>query len=242
MILLLSWLRRKIMKSNLYYIEHILDDLYRKGYTKFLTRKELMDIKRKLRKNAFFIYELYEDSSKVILYQKEVPTICLVKIVCKGLLRHQDIMGAIFSLGIHEDTFGDIVFYRDSFYLFLLPYMVEYFTYHLVHIRNQEVRLEKVDLSISNYFKQEYMIKEFIVSSLRIDNVVSTIVKDSRRGVLEKFKNKEVLLNYEEEIKPTRLLKVGDVFSIRRLGKYKFDKILKETKKGGYVILIFMYV
>lgn len=230
------------MKTNNYNIEHIVDCLYNKGYTCFLTRKELMLVQGKLYKNEYKIYELFTESSKVILYKKMAPEIKLFKIVTSGVLRHQDIMGTIFSLGIKEETFGDIVKYKNEFYIFLLPHLVDYFKYNLTSIRNNKVELEEVDVELAREFKQDYVEKEYIVSSLRIDNVVSTIINVSRNEVMLKFRDKEVALNYDDEVKPTRILKIGDFFSIRRYGKYKFEEILKETKKGGYIIKVLYYV
>lgn len=229
------------MKSNNYNIEKIIDSLYNKGYTNFLTGKDLMQVKSKLSKNEYKIYEPFEECSKVILYKKTIPDIKIYKIVSKVELRHQDILGTIFSLGLKEDTFGDITKYQDSFYIFLLPHLVDYFKYNLVEIKNNKIELVEEDISITDNFKQEYIIKEYIVSSLRIDNVISTITNNSRNQVLDKFLNKEILLNYEEDIKPTRTLRENDIFSIRKYGKYKFSKIIKTTKKGGLIIEVLQY-
>ena len=122
-----------------------------------------------------------------------------------------------------------------------MPHLEDYFKYNLVEIRNNKVELIEVDIDISNNFKQEYETKEYIVTSLRIDNVVSTITNESRNQVLDKFKNKEIVLNNDEDIKPTRVLRDLDTFSIRKYGKFKFNKILKTTKKGGFIIEILMY-
>ncbi len=229
------------MKSNNYNIEKIIDALYNKGYTSFLTYKDLMLVKGKLSKNEYKIYEPYEESSKVILYKKNIPDIKLFKIDSKVELRHQDILGTIFSLGLKEDTFGDITKYQDSFYIFLLPHLVDYFIYNLTEIKSNKINLVEVPLELSNNFKQEYIKKEYIVTSLRIDNVISTIINASRNQVLDKFTNKEVLLNYQEEIKPTKTLRENDIFSIRKYGKFKFSKVLKTTKKGGFIIEILIY-
>ena len=75
-----------------------------------------------------------------------------------------------------------------------------------------------------------------------IQVIVSTITNESRNSVLDKFKNKEIILNHEEEIKPTRILHENDIFSIRRYGKYKFSTIKKATKKGGFIIEILVYI
>lgn len=229
------------MKVNNYNIEKILDSLNNYGKTNFITQKELMLIKGKLFKNEYNIYWLYDECSKVILYKKDIPDIKLFKIKCKNKLRHQEILGTIFSLGIKEDTFGDIVKYNDEFYIFLLPHLVSYFTCNLTEINGNKIILEEVDIASKDKFIQDTVAKEYIVSSLRIDNIVSSITNCSRRDTLDKFKNNEVNLNYNDEIKPTRVLQEGDIFSIRRYGKFKFNKILKMTKKGGFIIEILIY-
>ena len=229
------------MKTNQYNTEKIIDSLYNKGHTNFLVPKELMQVKGKLNKNEYKIYEPYNECSKVILYKKEIPDIKLYRIECHGNIRHQDILGTIFSLGIKEDTFGDIFKYQNSFYIFIMPQIDEYIKYNFTEIKNNKIKLVEVDLDIAKYFSQEYIIKEYIVSSLRIDNIVSSITNESRNQVLDKFKYKEVMLNYDDNIKPTRVLKENDIFSIRKYGKYKFSQILKKTKKGGFIIEIKAY-
>lgn len=229
------------MKTNIYNSEKIIGYLNTRGYTNFLTKQEERETIKHLNKNEYKTYEPYPDCSKVILYKKDIPNIKLYKINSKIKLRHQEILGTIFSLGVKEDTFGDIVNYKDNFYVFIMPIIEEYLKYNLTTIKNNPILLEEVPLETKDNFEQEYIIKEYIVSSLRIDNVISSITNESRSQVQEHFKNKEVILNYEEELKPTRVLRENDVFSIRRYGKYKYSKILKNTKKGGFIIEILVY-
>lgn len=230
------------MKTNNYNIEKIIDALNNRGVTNFITRKELMIIKGKLHKDEYQIYELYEESSKVILYKKNEPDIKIFKINTVVSLRHQDILGTIYSLGINDDTFGDIIKYENDYYVFLLPHLVTYFKNNLTEIKNNKIVLEEVEINMKDNFKQSYYSKEYIVSSLRIDNIVSTITNESRKSVLDKFANKEVNLNYSDEIKPTRTIQVGDIFSIRKYGKFKYNGIIKTTKKGGFIIEILIYI
>ena len=150
-------------------------------------------------------------------------------------------MGVIFSLGLKEDTFGDIIKYKDEFYIFVLPSLKDFITYNISEIKSNTVEIEEVPIELSHNFAQEYIKKEIIVSSLRIDNVISTLIGTSRNEVLEKFKNKEIIYNYNEITKPTYQLNVGDTFSIRKHGKYKYNGILKNTKKGGFIVEILMY-
>lgn len=230
------------MKYNRYNNERVIESLYNRGYTNFLNRNELQMMKKHLRKSEYEIYELYPESTKVLLYKKSIPNICLLKINCNNNLKHQDIMGTIYSLGLNDDTFGDIIFYDDSFYIFVLPIIKNYLINNMTSIRNYNVRLNEVDINISLNFKNNYEILNYIVSSLRIDNVVSSIVNDSRNGVLDKFKNKEVIVNYSDFIKNSYILKENDIFSIRKFGKYKFNRIIRKTKKDSLIIEISKYV
>lgn len=229
------------MKTNNYNIEKIIEFLTIKGNTNFINQQELLKIKSKLNKNTYKIYELYPDCNKVILYKKNIPTVKLLKI-CSGTgLRHQDILGAVFSLGLKDDMFGDILKYNGNYYIYVVPLISTYLQNSLNSIRNTSVVIEEVPLSIANNFIQEFITYEIIVSSLRIDNVISSLIKLSRQDVLIKFKNKEIVLNYKEELKPARTLKENDIFSVKNFGKFKYYGIIKRTKKGGFIIKILKY-
>ena len=229
-------------RINNYNVEKIIDELNNKGHSKFINNLELMEIKGKLHKNEYKIYSPLEESSKLILYKDEVPNIILLKINSKVKLRHQDIMGTIYSLGVKEDTFGDIFKIDDTFYFFCLEELKDYFKYNLTSIKNNSVVLEEVDLSIKDLYTPEFEEIKLIVSSLRIDNVISTLINRSRGSIEDLINNKDINLNYSTEFKMTRLLSPGDIFSVRRYGKYKFKEIVTETKKNKLVIIIQKYL
>ena len=229
-------------RINNYNVEKIIDELNNKGHSKFINNLELMEIKGKLHKNEYKIYSPLEESSKLILYKDELPNIILLKINSKVKLRHQDIMGTIYSLGVKEDTFGDIFKINDTFYFFCLEELKDYFKYNLTSIKNNSVVLEEVDLSIKGLYTPEFEEIKLIVSSLRIDNVISTLINRSRGNIEDLINNKDINLNYSTEFKMTRLLSPGDIFSVRRYGKYKFKEIVTETKKNKLVIIIQKYL
>ena len=80
-----------------------------------------------------------------------------------------------------------------------------------------------------------------LVSSLRIDNVVSTLTNNSRNSVEELFKDKFIFVNYLPISKRTYMLKENDIIGIRRNGKYRFDSIVKITSKDKYIIKLLKY-
>ena len=187
------------------------------------------------------LYEIYEDCNKVILYKKDLPELILFQIDSKVHLRHQDVLGSLYALGIDDDLFSDVIHYQGIFYFYAIKSISEFIKYNLTMIGNNPVTLLESNLNIKEVFKQEYLEKTINVSSLRLDNVVSTLSNVSRSDVLDKFKDHEVTLNYESNIKGTRTLKEGDIFSIKRIGKFKFASIINTTKKGSYIIKLLMY-
>lgn len=228
------------MTQNSYSITKEVDNLFNRNYTNFINQKDLKLLKGQLHKNEYQIYTLYPECNKVILYKKSIPEITMLEINTLGEIRHQDILGTLFSLGIKEELYGDIIKIDNLYYLFTFPDLKEFYEYNLTEINHQKITLKEVPLSFVTNFNQEYITREIIVSSLRIDNIIATLINTSRGGVLEKFHNHEVLLNYEEP-KINKELQENDIFSIRKYGKFKFNKILKRTKKNGYIIEILQY-
>ena len=228
------------MKSN-YLIDKHIEKLYRYGYTDFLLPNELLQVKNKLKKTEYNVYKPYIDSEKVILYKKVKQEIVLYKIICSESLRHQDILGTLFSLNLSIYVYGDIIIDGNNYYLFVLPTITNYLESNLTSIKNIPITLKKEDLSIIENYQREYQGYETIVTSLRIDAVISRITSLSRTMVISKIKNKEVYLNYEFLTNNSYNLKENDIFSVRKYGKYKYNKVIKNTKKDNLIISYYKY-
>lgn len=108
-------------------------------------------------------------------------------------------------------------------------------------VGNHHIKLKEVPLSILNNYTREYQEIKFIVSSLRIDNVISRIIGTSRETIKKKFYDDEIILNYEPCHKLDYNLNENDIFSIRKYGKYKFGGVIKNSKKGNYIIKCYKY-
>ena len=109
-------------------------------------------------------------------------------------------------------------------------------------VGNKHVKLKEVSLNILDNYKRKYETIELIVSSTRLDTVVSRLIGSSRDSVKKNFIDGEVILNYEVCHKTNTTLKENDIFSIRRKGKYKFKGIIKNTKKENYIIKLYKYI
>lgn len=227
---------------NIYSIKKNIDKLLRGESTNFIDSKDLKEITSKLKKNDYKIYKPYPDASKVILYKDKIKDILLYEIKSDDKLRHQDILGTMFSLDITNEMFGDIIVDNNRYYIFIVKDIENYIKSNLLQIKNSKVELLSRNIDYLKDYIQKYEEYEVIVSSLRIDNVISKITNLNRKDIITKIKDKEIIVNYEIIKKPFYLLKENDIFSIRKYGKYKFIGIIKNTKKDNYVIKYLKYV
>ena len=109
-------------------------------------------------------------------------------------------------------------------------------------VGSHHIKLKEVPINTLKNYKRQYQELTIIVSSIRIDNVISSIICTSREQIKKKFLDDEIILNYEVYHKPNYNLVEVDTFSIRRFGKYKYAGIIKDTKKGNYLIKILKYI
>lgn len=230
------------MKLDVYKINNAVEKIKTGKNTQFLDGRELKIVTGKLKKNEYNVYYPYKDSEKVMLYTGKVPKVKLFKIYTVENIRHQDILGSLFALNIDSSYFGDIVLYNDYYYVFVSEGLALYIKDNLKMIGNKKVSLEEVNLSVLDNYERKYEEKEMIISSLRVDNVVSGIINTSRKVALDKIKNKEVIVNYGVMNKNSYILKESDIFSIRRYGKYKFVGIVKSTKKNNFIVRYLKYI
>lgn len=230
------------MKLDVYKINNAVEKIKTGKNTQFLDGRELKIVTGKLKKNEYNVYYPYKDSEKVMLYTGKVPKVKLFKIYTVENIRHQDILGSLFALNIDSSYFGDIVLYNDYYYVFVSDDLALYIKDNLKMVGNKKVSLEEVNLSVLDNYERKYEEKEMIISSLRVDNVVSGIINTSRKVALDKIKNKEVIVNYVVMNKNSYILKESDIFSIRRYGKYKFVGIVKSTKKNNFIVRYLKYI
>lgn len=210
-------------------------------YTNFLDSKREMLVKGILKKYPYKVYKSYNDSEKVILYKDREPEVVLYEIVSNIPLKHQDILGTIFSLNIDETLFGDIIIDNNKYYIYMLKEVENYFISNFTRVKNSNVILNKLELDYLKDYKRKYEELEFIVSSKRLDTIVSHIIRTNRKDVIDKIKNKEILVNYDYP-KTSYVLKDNDIFSIRKHGKYKFIGVVNTTKKENIVIRLYKYI
>lgn len=226
----------------MYNIEKNLNKLRKNQSTYFLDPKEQALLKGKLRRDEYKIYKPYEDSEKVIFYKNNIPEVILYEIKSSKEIRHQDILGTMFSLQINSEMFGDIIIDNGHYYIYILKLFQNYFEANFTSVRNSCVELKELDLDLLSNFKRKYEKLELIVSSERIDSIISRIMNTSRSNIEELFRNKDIMYNHDFLKKLSMNLKINDTFSIRKVGKFKYMGIIKNTKSGNFIVSVYKYL
>lgn len=224
-------------------IKNSCQKLLKNGFTMFLNEKETKQVKQELKKEAvsYSMFSLYEDCDKILFYKEVIPPLVLFEFTTLDAMEHRCVLGALFSLGIDEHTFGDIIVLENKCYVVTFPQVADVIEYQLKEIGKRKVKVKRVSFDVLNSYTRKYQDIKIKVPSLRIDAVLSKLTHLSRSQITEKIKQKEVLLNYEILLKLTKELKENDVFSMRKYGKYRFVKVTEQTKKQDFWIEIKKY-
>ena len=147
-------------------------------------------------------------------------------------------MGSLYNFNIDEDMIGDIIVIDNEYYFIILSSMKNHFINSFNMVGKYNVSIIETNIP-SNIRK--YIDLEFIVSSERIDTIISKIINTNRKNIDELIHNKDIILNYNVLTNKSYMLKKNDIFSIRRYGKYKYMGILKNTKKDNILVLVKKY-
>jgi len=191
-------------------------------------------------KIPYSIYEPYPFLEKKIIYFGDYQDFITFYKVEVSNIKHQQVLGTLFSLGLDESLIGDIFIEEDCFYLTNLTRMNLFLENNLVIINNKMIKLIKTNEIV--LLKKHFEEFNVLVSSMRLDNIISKITNNSRNQVNELINNKQVLLNYSEVKNSSIILKEDDILSIRRYGKYKIGKNIGFTKKNNIVLEIIKYI
>lgn len=161
----------------------------------------------------------------------------------KGKYTHRDYLGAVIKLGVKREKIGDIIVDKDGADIiidkdiskFLLENLggLTRFSKSIITLQNIE-NLRTVEIR-----KQEI---EIIVSSLRMDNVISELARCSRNKAIDIINMERVFVNFQCETKKTKQIKLGDMITIRGKGRFYIKELVGQTKSGRTIIKVEKFI
>ncbi len=156
-------------------------------------------------------------------------------------LSHRDYLGAILGLGVKREKVGDILISEDSAYVVVHKDLADFFVYNLKTIGKESVSVEEVSLADIVIPEEEFDDLSLIVSSLRLDSVISGACNMSRSKSAVLIGQGKVKVNFRVIENVSLELKEGDVLSVRKFGRMKLVEMTGKSKKGKEKIKVRVY-
>lgn len=155
-------------------------------------------------------------------------------------LTHRDFLGALMNLGIRREMLGDIIIADNCGYLFCLEQIAGYIQDNLTKIKHTSVKVSEAD-SLPENIVAEPEQTELIVSSLRLDAMVSAVYKLSRKDASRLFLSGKIFVNSRLTENCSYRIKENDIISVRGYGRFVFAQQIRKTKKERIVVSIKIY-
>ena len=177
-------------------------------------------------------------------YEEPFPIVCIgIEPLIEKFgenLSHRDYLGALMNLGIERENLGDIFIKGKNGYVFCLERIADFIMENLTQIRHTHVKLRILE-TMEEFVQKE--VEEIVVlsASERIDGVISKVYNMSRSQSIEYFRAKKIYVNSRLCENNSYQLKAGDVVSVRGYGKFVYNGVGYQTKKGKLSVKVGIY-
>ncbi|WBW50714.1 YlmH/Sll1252 family protein [Peptoniphilus equinus] len=153
-----------------------------------------------------------------------------------GDVTHRDVLGALLGLGIDRTKVGDIVVEEDrGIFIFVKKELADFLNFEFHHAGR--IPLVKTDVSFTRRV-DKVTERQVIISSLRVDVVLSAAFHLSRSQAASLIKNDKLTVNFKPTAKVHEILSSGDILSLRGYGRVTLYEVQKKTKKDNYVVIL----
>lgn len=179
-------------------------------------------------------------------YKKILPITCIRINLPKEMYRkysHRDYLGGLIKLGIKREKIGDIFVFENGADILILDVISKFILTNISSLtRFSKSTIEKIGLE--DIRKKQIKTEELkvITSSMRLDCVVSELLKTSRGKAEEIIKEQRVFVNYENIDKLTKKVKINDLITIRGKGRFEISDIEGTTRNDRIKLIVNKYV
>ena len=154
-------------------------------------------------------------------------------------LSHRDFLGSLMALGVRREVLGDIEIVDNVGWLFCLQSIAGFIEENLTSVRHTTVRCEPSEPP--SVLSDPPPVTESVVASERLDAAVAAAFKLSRSQAQELIGKEQVFLSGRLAAEACAELREGDIVSVRHYGRFRYEGIERETKKGRLRIRVRIY-
>ncbi len=153
-------------------------------------------------------------------------------------LSHRDILGALMHAGIKRDIIGDI-FVDEDIYFVCDAKMFDYLSMTLTQVGRTKISLVLSDRQIKKV--QEYRVETFFIPSFRLDVIVSSFYRLSRKKAADAIRAGFVKVNHKVVVESHFLCNNKDTISVRGFGRVQIVDTFRKTKQHNEVVEGYFY-
>lgn len=210
-------------------------------------------LKRQFPQIVMEIFGGYENAERqmvafhpdALAFTWEYPIDCL-KIEPKAIkfsenLSHRDYMGALLNLGVDRSVIGDIIVQEKAAWFFCQSKMTEFFLENLCRVRHTNILITKVN-DPEEFPHPNLESINGTCASVRLDSLIALAFKASRSSMVSYIESGQVFVNGKLITSNGYEPKEGDIVSVRGKGRFIFDGVSHQTKKGRCGVHILLYV
>lgn len=189
--------------------------------------------------------QLAQFGSEELCGYTEVPPIVCVQIEpvsqkFADALTHRDYLGALMALGVRRSVLGDIILHENCGYLFCLDSISGFITEQFTQVKRTTVTCAVLD-TVPALVAGEPAQSSVNVASERLDAMVATVYRLSRSESQALIEQGKVFVSGRLTENTSLQPAPGDIISVRGLGRFAYDGVAKETKKGRLFINVRVY-
>ncbi|GAA0075930.1 YlmH/Sll1252 family protein [Clostridium sp. CTA-5] len=176
------------------------------------------------------------------MYQSSFP-MKLFKIESKSKfsdLKHKDFLGGILSLGIERNKIGDLLVENNMCYFPAHEDIISFLLYNLDKIGKTPCSIKEVN-EPGEFPEIKLEESIILVSSLRIDGIVSKLTKLPRSKAQMLIDQGQVLLDYSKIKNKSYEVKQDERITIKGTGKFIVGNVIGNSKSGKYKMIIKKY-
>ena len=179
------------------------------------------------------MYDIEDSDFKIVVYKIEYNKKYYD-------IEHKHVLGTLMSLGIQRKTIGDIVIDDNKdIYFSTTEEIAKYLKNELHYINHASIELKEVDYEVRNVVN--YLEKEIMVSSYRLDAIISGVYNLSRSKSQELISEGLVYVNHVNNMNISHNVNVGDEINVRHYGKFKISEYINTTRSGRYKMLVLIW-
>jgi len=155
-------------------------------------------------------------------------------------LSHRDYLGAILNLGVDRSVMGDIIMDGKCACFFCADRMTDFFLENLCRVKHTTVLASRID-DPGEIPSPSLTPVSGTCASVRLDSLIALAFGTSRSSIVHCIEEGLVFVNGKLVTSNGYEPKEGDIISVRKKGRFIFDGVTRQTKKGRLGVQIFLY-